>query len=203
MRCLLGSAILVAALSSCATSDSGNLSANHSPGLAPASSAGVLAPPTFRPTDGWFTATGSVAFASEEIPRSWASNLPFVEQDDLIGTSPDQLIPESFVTDPSQTLQQLRRDQIVIVAALELPTMIPAPAGNPNFPDATLPLDLARFDGQERWEGQLPQITLRYRGLFRVNDQYVRVDVYFGKDARMWGKNATQIELDRMYVPSG
>ena len=203
MRCLLGSAILVAALSSCATSDHANLSASPSPGLAPASGTGVFTPPTFRPVDGWFTATGSVAFASEEIPRSWASNLPFVEQDDLIGAAPDQLIPESFVTDPSQTLRQLRPDQIVIVAALDLPTMIPAPAGNPNFPDATLPLDLSRFDGQERWEGQLPQTTLRYRGLFRVNDQYVRVDVYFGEDARIWGKNATQIELDRMFVPNG
>jgi hypothetical protein len=61
----------------------------------------------------------------------------------LIGASPDQLIPGSFVTDPSQTLRQLRPDQIVIVAALDLPTMIPAPAGNPNFPEATLPLDLS------------------------------------------------------------
>jgi hypothetical protein len=203
MRCLVGSAFLVAALSSCATSDPGNLRANRSPGLAPASSAGVFAPPTFRPAAGWFTATGSVAFASKEIPRSWASNLPFVEQDDLIGASPDQLIPESFVTDPSRTLQQLRPDQIVIVAALELPTTIPVAAGNPNFPDATLPLDLSRFDGQERWEGQLPQTTVRYRGLFRVNDQYVRVDVYFGEDARTWGKNATQTELDRLFVPNG
>jgi hypothetical protein len=36
-----------------------------------------------------------------------------------------------------------------------------------------------------------------------VNDQYVRVDVYFGKDARVWGNNATQIELGRMFVPNG
>jgi hypothetical protein len=163
----------------------------------------VFAAPTFRRAAGWFTATGSVSFASEEIPRSWASNLPFAEQNDLIGASPDQLIPGSFVTDPSQTLRQLRPDQIVIVAALDLPTMIPAPAGNPNFPDATLPLDLSRFDGQDFWEGQLSQTTLRYRGLFRVNDQYVRVDVYFGKDARVWGNNATQIELGRMSVPNG
>lgn len=139
---------------------------------------------------------------SEEIPRSWASNLPFVEEDDLIGTSPDRLIPESFVTDPSRTLKQLQPDQIVIVATLDLPTMTPAPAGNHNFPDATLPLDLSRFDRQEAWEGQLPRTKLRYRGLFWVNDQYVRVDVYFGEDARIWGKNATQIELDRLDVPN-
>jgi hypothetical protein len=203
MRSLLGSAILLATLSSCAASDPGNLTANQSPGLAPASGAGMFAPPTFRPADGWFTATGSVAFASEEIPRSWASNVPFVEQDELIGTSPDQLIPGSSVTDPSETLQQLRADQIVIVAALELPSVTPAPAGNPNFPDATLPLDLSRFEEQERWEGQFPQTTLRYRGLFRVNDQYVRIDVYFGEDARRWGKDATQVELDRMHVANG
>jgi hypothetical protein len=202
VRVVLGSALLVA-LVSCATGDPGDLSPRDSPRSASASGTDVFAAPTFQPAAGWFTATGSVALASGEVPRSWASNLPFAEEDDLIGASPDQLIPGSFVTDPSKTLRRLRPDQIVIVAALDLPTMVPAPAGNPNFPDTSLPLDLSLFDRQDRWEGQLPQTSIRYRGLFRTNDRYVRVDVYFGKDALVWGRNATQIELDRLSLPNG
>jgi hypothetical protein len=161
-------------------------------------------PPVFSPAADWYTATGPVPVASQDVPRSWASNKPFIEQSALIGSPPDQTIAAGTWTDPEQTFGQMSPDQVVLVAIFDLPDMIPAPTNNPNFPNATLPLDLTSFERDLGWEGQPPGTPLRYRGLFTVNDQYLEVDVYFGVDHPPSALlNQAQAELDRLTVPSG
>jgi hypothetical protein len=161
-------------------------------------------PPVFSPAEDWYTATGPVTVESDDVPRSWASNKPFVEQSALIGSPPDQTIPAGTVTVPGQTFGQMSPDQVVLVAWFELPDMTPAPPNNPNFPDAALPLDLSSFERELGWESQPRGTPLRYRGLFRVNDQYLEVDVYFAVDhPQLALLNQAQAELDRLTVPSG
>jgi len=89
-------------------------------------------------------------------------------------------------------------------ACFELPDIAPAPPGNPNFPDASLPLSLPSFERQTGWKGQPDGTPLRFRGSFRVNEEYVTVDVYFGIDEPDSATlDAAQAELDRLSIPAG
>jgi hypothetical protein len=162
---------------------------------------GVFAAPTFQPLPGWFAATGDVSIGSQEVPRSWASNAPFAEEPDLTGTPPVQLIPARSPTDPTETLHRMGSEQIVLVARFELPEMEPAPAGNPNFHDAVLPLALSSFERQDLWQAQPSGTPVRYRGLFRVNRRYLTVDVYFGRRPDWELLARAQLQLGRLIVP--
>lgn len=115
-----------------------------------------------------------------------------------------QVIPSGRATDPGETLGDMESARIVIVATLELPEITPAPAGNPNFPDTTLPFDVSSLDRQDSWEGQLQSTPVRYQGRFRVNDQYLRLDLYVGSrglSAELL--NEAQLELCGLRVPQG
>ncbi len=167
------------------------------------SSSATIEAPSFPPRDGWFTASLSPSASSEDIPILWASIAPFSDPG-LEGDPPAQTIGPDGFTYPESTLSDMTSGQIVITVALELPDVTPAPSGNPNFPDATLPLSLDAFEHQDAWEGQSGGAVSRYRGLFRVNEQYVTVDVYFGVATP--GQDLmteAQDELNTLSVPSG
>jgi hypothetical protein len=82
----------------------------------------MFASPLFSPAAGWCTATGAVTVKSYDVPRSWASNEPFVEQNALVGVPPDQTIPAGAGTDPQETFDQIGSDQVVLVATSTSPT---------------------------------------------------------------------------------
>ena len=207
MKTWLVAIALAVLLPSCTAADSPSGCSEGAGNAKPPSDAAsgpVFASPTFSPVAGWCTATGPVTVKSHDVPRSWASNEPFVEQDALIGSPPDQTIPAGTGTDPQETFDQIGSDQVVLVATFDLPDMIPAPPNNPNFPDASLPLRLSSFDKASAWEGQPEGTLLRYRGSFRVNDQYLDVAVYFGVDDPSSALlDEAQAELDRLAVPHG
>jgi hypothetical protein len=199
---ILTSAIVAMLISSCASAAPSNL--RHRTSRTVSQATGTYIPPTFEPAPGWYTATGPVTVASNDVPRSWASNRPFAEQNHLVGFPPDQTIPPHWATSPEATFRQIAADQVVLVAMFELPEMTPAPSGNPNFPDATMPVTLTSFDEEPGWKGQSPGTAIRYRGLFRVNDQYLRIEVYFSTEeppASMLDE--AQSELARLVVPPG
>lgn len=131
--------------------------------------------PMLEPRAGWWIAAGTI-----HAPRTWAATVPFDQYPDLTGEPPLQQIPPGVQTFPERSIRDLGLDDIAIVAWYPLAHVVPAPAGNPNFPDASLPLDLSGLVLEPEWEGAPAGPSSRFRILARINERYVEVSVYLG-----------------------
>ncbi len=152
-------------------------------------------PPYFTHADGWNVLAQSGLNGSESVPIAWASTVPFSASDLEASVSMESL---AYVP----ALANLPPDGVVLTAALPLAGN-PTPPDNPNFPDATLPLQLSDAAVDGGWEGQPAPNVVRYRIWARVNGQYVDVRVYFGAphpSAEVL--QLAQDELSRLVVPS-
>lgn len=160
IRSIVGVAVLLASFACGTSQDEKNLSGTTSqedegpPG------------PSFQAPVGWFTdESGTLPRDSEDLPLAWLSNYEF---------------RQPHFKNLYEELAALPPDGIAIQAILWAAEEYPGPP-NANFPTGALPLDLADFEIERTWEGQVMPHIPRYRILVNVNGRSLEAQVYFGR----------------------
>ncbi|HEV8564122.1 MAG TPA: hypothetical protein VGR41_04360, partial [Actinomycetota bacterium] len=120
---------------------------------------------TFEEAPGWNTVTTTFGPDGEELPVTWAANVPFVSEED----------PSGF---PSETIRALPADGIVITAVGPR-----AYTGGETFPAIREPLDLSQGHCEaDQYETQPAANVSKCILDTMVGEQLFNVMVWFGKN---------------------
>jgi hypothetical protein len=162
-------------------------------GPGPGAAASWYSPPAFAPSSGWQTLSTSQdgsSLASDAVPQTWASNVPFA-QADLASLTGVALTGEFW---PQHTIDGLSGDGVVIVADLESIGLTPPTNG--GFPVREAPLDIHDATGPVEGDRQFVLWAA-------VNHQYVAIRFFYGTDSPTDVQlSAAQQELNNLVVPS-
>ncbi len=149
---------------------------------------GAVAPATFAPAPGWHTGD-SGHFERRpwgEQTQSWAATVPYADG--------------PFDVPPRKTIDQLPENGVLVQVALSRAWA--ADALSARYPVHERPYQLAQFDVNPVWEGQVGDVP-EYELLTRVPDQYeVEARIYFGRPIPTPAmRAAAEAELERLRLP--